>query len=81
MQKYCNIFDSYRLSRTVSVEDLASQITDYVVSDLGSLSLNHEPYELGQVGGQVILVVEELDDLCVVMTLQELDLASILLHA
>lgn len=67
--------------RAVSVENLPCQVSDNVVGNLGSLSLDDEPNELSQVRRQVLLVIEQLDDLGVVLRLHELDLTAILGHA
>ena len=67
--------------RAVSVENLLGQVSDDIVGDLRSLPLNNKCDELSQVFGQVVLIVQQLNDLCVVLALHVLDLTSILLHA
>ena len=67
--------------RTVRVEYLSSQVTDDVVGDLGALPLHDKSDKLSQVCGQVLLIIKQLNDLCVVMALEELYFASVLLHA
>ena len=67
--------------RAICVEYLPSQVTYDVVGDLGALPLDDKSDKLSQIGGQVLLIVQQFDNLRVVVALEELDLTAILLHA
>ena len=67
--------------RAISIEYLASQVTNDIVGDLRALPLHDKPYKLCQISGQVLLIVKQLYNLGVVVTREEFKLAAILLHA
>ena len=67
--------------RAICVEDLLGQVSDDIVGNLRSLPLHNESDEFSQVLGEVVLIIQQLNDLCVVLALHVLDLATILLHA
>ena len=65
----------------ISVEDLSRQVSDDVVGDLRTLSLDYKANKLSQIWREILLVVEKFNYFCVVLTLHVLDLVSILSHA
>ena len=80
MQEFGYVFNTNSLMGTVSVEYLPRQVANNVVGDLWALTLDHETDELGEIGRQVLLVVQELNNLRIVVALEEFDLTSIFLH-
>lgn len=47
---------------TIVMKDLLSEISDDLICQLVSLPIGHEPHKLWEWFGQVVLVVEQVDD-------------------